>query len=375
MRLLRTDGAWYSHRMRTSSGVGDANRGRALTYKDSGVDIGAGNEAVRRIRALVDSTRIDGVVGGIGGFAGAFALPQGLSEPLLVSSTDGVGTKLLVAIAMDRHDTVGIDLVAMVVNDMLVTGAKSLFVLDYIGTGVLAPEKAEAIVAGVAAGCRLARCALLGGEMAELPGMYAPGHYDLAAFGVGLVDRGRAWGPERVRIGDTVIALHASGLHSNGYSLARRALLDPHHGALALDAPLPTNPDTTVGEALLEPTLIYEGALAPLRDLDPCPVHAAANITGGGLLENPQRGIADDQCVALDLRNVPLPPVMQAIAAQGVASEEMRRTFNCGVGMLLYVAAEHAESVLATVRETGCSASVAGRIVARQGDEAVRFED
>ncbi|TPV97171.1 MAG: phosphoribosylformylglycinamidine cyclo-ligase [Myxococcales bacterium FL481] len=360
--------------MSNGSGVEDAKPGRSLTYKDAGVDIGAGNEAVRRIQAIVESTHIDGVVGGIGGFAGAFAMPSGLQEPLLVSSTDGVGTKLLVAIAMDRHDTVGVDLVAMVVNDMLVTGAKSLFLLDYIGTGVLAPQKAEALVAGVANGCRQARCALIGGEMAELPGMYASGHYDLAAFGVGVVEKQRAWGPQRVRVGDRVIALHASGLHSNGYSLARRALLEPDFAGLGLDDPLPTAPEVSVGEALLTPTRIYERALAPLRALDPCPVHAAANITGGGLLENPQRGLAENQGVRLDLRAVPIPPVMQAIAAQGVSLEEMRRTFNGGVGMLLYVDREQAEPTLAAVRETGCDASLVGEVVERLGGDPVRFE-
>ncbi|MEE9382219.1 MAG: phosphoribosylformylglycinamidine cyclo-ligase [Nannocystaceae bacterium] len=366
--------------MATGIGVDDATHDHqareALTYRSAGVDIRAGNEAVRRIRSLVEATHGSAVVGGLGGFAGAFAVPGGMREPLLVASTDGVGTKLLVAIESQRHDTVGIDLVAMVVNDLLVTGARPLFLLDYIGTGVLSPQTAEALVAGVAEGCLQSNCALLGGEMAELPGMYAPGHYDLAAFGVGVVERTAAWGAARVQPGDGVIALHASGLHSNGYSLARKALLDPSHGNLKLTDPLPGAPDHSVADALLTPTTIYERAFAPLRGLDDCPVHAAANITGGGLVENPQRSLKTDQFIQIDLNRIPLPRVLQAIRDQGVAADEMRRTFNCGVGMLIYVDRERETEALDHLHASGYGATSVGRVHTRAHpeDPQVRFE-
>jgi phosphoribosylformylglycinamidine cyclo-ligase len=314
----------------------DPRRGGApLSYRSAGVDIDAGNEAVRRIRDLVASARRPEQIGDLGGFAGLFGLPRGLADPVLIACADGVGTKLLVAIAMDRHDTIGIDLVAMNVNDLIVTGGEALFLLDYIASGRLDPAKVEAIVAGIVAGCKLAGCALLGGETAELPGMYADGHYDLAAFAVGVIDRARLLGPQRVRAGDRALGLASSGLHSNGYSLARRALLDPEHAGLDLGDPLPHG-ERSVGEALLEPTRIYTRALAAAlacRD----GLHGAAHITGGGLLENPQRALADDLAVNLDLRDLTPPPVFRAIAEQGVATDEMLRTFNCGVGMILYV--------------------------------------
>jgi phosphoribosylaminoimidazole synthetase len=345
-----------------------------LTYADAGVDIDAGNEAVRRIGKLVASTRRPEQIDSLGGFAGLIGLPSGLDEPVLCACTDGVGTKLLVAIAMDKHDTVGIDLVAMVVNDLLVTGARPLFLLDYIATGRLAPGRVEALVSGIAQGCRTSGCALLGGETAELPGMYEDGHYDLAATAVGVVERDRIWGPQHVREGDVVLGLHSSGLHSNGYSLARKALLDPDHGGLDLDAALPTDPDQTVGAALLEPTRIYEPAFAALRPLGSA-VHAAAHITGGGLLENPPRVVTDSLAVELDLRSVALPPVIAAVASQGVALPELRRTFNCGLGMLLYVDPQRVDEVADTLTSAGENPQVVGRIVVRNGGAEVRFLD
>jgi phosphoribosylformylglycinamidine cyclo-ligase len=342
--------------------------GKSLTYASAGVDIEAGNEAVRRIRALVETTRRPEQLDGLGGFAGLMGLPPGLREPVLVSCTDGVGTKILVAIALDRHDSVGIDLVAMNVNDLLCTGAQPLFVLDYIATGRLEPGKIEQLVAGVVAGCRQSGCALLGGETAELPGMYADGHYDLAATAVGVVEREAIWGPQRSAEGDLILALPSSGLHSNGYSLARKALLSPDHGGLDLGDPLPlAGPEdpATVGDALLEPTRIYEPAIAALRALDGGPIHAAAHITGGGLIENPPRAITDELAIDLDLGGVEQPAVVRAVHACGVARDEMLRTFNCGVGMLLFVEPTRGDEVQAACDAAGQPSVVVGRVVRR----------
>lgn len=291
-------------------------------------------------------------------------LPGGLAEPVLVSCTDGVGTKLLVAIATDQHATVGIDLVAMCVNDLLVTGARPLFLLDYIACGELEPGRVETLVAGIVEGCKLSGCALLGGETAELPGMYNKGHYDLAAFAVGVVDRKRILAPERTQAGDVVIGLPSSGLHSNGYSLARKALLDPAYGGLDFNSPLP-GADTSVAEALLTPTRIYADAMARACETLGEALHGAAHITGGGLLENPQRSISEDLAVALDLRPVERQPIFHAIAAQGVPEDEMLRTFNCGLGMLLYVDRNHCEQALTCLRNAGESPLVVGDLRAR----------
>jgi len=351
-----------------------ANDDEGLTYRSAGVDIEAGNEAVRRIKALVASTRRPEQVSEIGGFAGMIGLPEGMRSPLLVSCADGVGTKLLVAIAMDRHDTVGIDLVAMNVNDLLVTGAQPLFLLDYIACASVEPAKIEALVAGIVEGCRQSGCALLGGETAELPGMYAPGHYDLAAFAVGVVERDAVLGPQRVREGDAVLALPSSGLHSNGYSLARTALLHPDHGSLVLTDPLPGGDGETVGEALLTPTRIYAPAFAAVRDLPGAPLHAAAHITGGGLVENPPRALPGGLAMELSLSGVRRPPVLEAIAARGVSEDELRLTFNCGVGMLLVVAAEAAAEVQQALAAAGEPSQAVGRVVPRPADApAVRF--
>lgn len=343
-----------------------------LTYKGAGVDIDAGNEAVRRIKRLVASTRRPEQLDDLGGFAGLFAMPKGHADPVLVSCADGVGTKLLVAIAMDRHDTVGIDLVAMNVNDLIVTGAEPIFCLDYVATGRVEPSTVEAIVAGIAEGCRQSGCALLGGETAEMPGMYRDGHYDLAAFAVGVVDRAAVLGPARVRAGDTVIALPSSGLHSNGYSLARRALLDAEHAGLSLDAPLPGDEASTVGEALLVPTKIYVRAMAAARTAGGEGLHAAAHITGGGLVENPPRVLPEGLSMALSLAEVPRPAILQAIAQAGVAEDELRRTFNCGIGMLLVVDPAARGDVDAALREAGETPLEVGRIEAATAASAPR---
>jgi phosphoribosylformylglycinamidine cyclo-ligase len=341
-----------------------------LSYRAAGVDIDAGNEAVRRIKALVARTRRPEQLDDIGGFAGMMALPS-VRDPVLVSCADGVGTKLLVAIAMDRHDTVGIDLVAMNVNDLLCTGAEPLFVLDYIATGKVEPHVVEAIVSGIVAGCEQAGCALLGGETAEMPGMYAAGHYDLAAFAVGVVARDARLQPSLVHEGDVVLGLPSSGLHSNGYSLARKALLDPEHGGLALHDPLPTDPETTVGEALLRPTKIYARAMAAALAVGG--VHGAAHITGGGLIENPPRALPDHLDMELWLSEVPVPAVQRAIADVGVPQAELRRTFNGGLGMLLVVDAQRSTEVAAAIERSGEAALTVGRVIADDGGPRVRF--
>jgi len=345
-----------------------------LTYREAGVDIDAGNEAVTRIKRLVASTRRPEQLSDIGGFAGMMGIPAGLKEPVLVSCTDGVGTKLLVAIALDRHDTVGIDLVAMNVNDLLVTGAAPMFVLDYIAVAKVIPTQIEALVSGIVEGCKQSNAALLGGETAELPGMYAPGHYDLAAFAVGVVERSKTLGPDRVKEGDVVLALPSSGLHSNGYSLARRALLDPERANLTWTDPLPGDPSTTVGEALLRPTRIYARAFAALVAAEGAPLHGAAHITGGGLLENPQRAFTDALALRLDMAKVELPPVMHAIAAQGVDAQEMLRTFNCGIGMLLYVDPAGVDVALRALVDTGEAPIVVGEVVRRGAEDAVQID-
>jgi len=345
-------------------------RSAQLTYRDSGVDIDAGNEAVRRIRGLVASTRRPEQIDAIGGFAGLTGLPPGLEDPVLVSCADGVGSKLLIAIALDRHDTVGIDAVAMNVNDLIVTGARPLFLLDYIATHTVQPAVIEALVTGIVEGCRQADCALLGGETAELPDLYAEGHYDLAAFAVGVSERGDLMEPAGVQASDVVVGLPSSGLHSNGYSLARKALLSPEHAGLSLEDLLPGTTNETVGEALLRPTLIYAPAFAALRELAGAPLHGAAHITGGGLIDNPPRTIPDDLAVDLDLKGVPLPPVIQAVAACGVPDDELRRTFNCGLGMLLYVDRERLAEVRSALSTVGQPSLTVGSVVQRAGPDA-----
>jgi phosphoribosylformylglycinamidine cyclo-ligase len=355
---------------------GESVAGGGLTYRDAGVDIDAGNEAVRRIRALVGTTHRPEQVGDIGGFAGMMRLPAGVRDPVLVSCADGVGTKILVAIAMGRHDTIGIDLVAMNVNDLLVTGARPLFVLDYIACARVEPAVIEAIVAGVAEGCRQSGAALLGGETAEMPDLYAPGHYDLAAFAVGVAEGDALLGPHRVTEGDVVLGLPASGLHSNGYSLARKALLDPSHAGLALSDPLPGGTGESVGDALLVPTRIYASAFAALQRSEGTALHAAAHITGGGLLENPPRALPEGLAAELDLRDVPRPPVLRAIADQGVEAQELHRTFNCGIGMLLFVDAARADAVVDTLGRADEPCLRVGTVVRRApGTAAVRIID
>ena len=340
----------------------------ALTYKDAGVDIDAGNALVDRIKPLARSTQRPEVLGGIGGFAALCRIPKGYTSPILVSGTDGVGTKLKTALAAKRHDTIGIDLVAMCVNDVLVTGAEPLFFLDYYATGALDVDVAASVIAGIAEGCRQAGCALVGGETAELPGLYHGGDYDLAGFCVGVVEELAIRPQQNLVAGDVVIGLPSAGLHSNGHSLARKVVLDVL--GLALDARPPELGGASVADELLRPTIIYADAFRALRDV---PWKAAAHITGGGLLENPPRIFGKDTELAVELRATTweLPPIMKLIAAAGIAETEMHRTFNCGLGMTIVVPHEIADHTVALL--AGSRARVVGRLVPRAGGEASRL--
>lgn len=312
-----------------------------LSYAEAGVSIAAGNALVRAIAPLARSTARPGADAELGGFGGFFdPKAAGYRDPLLVAANDGVGTKLKLAIDTGRHDTVGIDLVAMCVNDLIVQGAEPLFFLDYFATGKLETGVAETVVAGIAEGCRQAGAALIGGETAEMPGMYAAGDYDLAGFAVGAVERGEQLTGEKVAAGDVLLGLPSTGAHSNGYSLIRRIVA---RTGLDLAAPAPFAPETSLGEALLTPTAIYVRALLPA--IRQGRIHALAHITGGGFLENIPRVLPKGLRAHIEAR--PLPPLFDWLRAEGnVAADEMARTFNCGFGMVLAVPAEEAEALI-----------------------------
>jgi phosphoribosylformylglycinamidine cyclo-ligase len=346
----------------------------AITYRQAGVDIDAGDALVDRIARLAKPTRIPEVIADVGGFAGLCGLPAGLAEPVLVSGTDGVGTKLKVAFATGVHDTVGIDLVAMCVNDVLTVGARPLFFLDYFATGKLDVDVGEAVVKGIAEGCKMAGCALLGGETAELPGMYADGEYDLAGFAVGVVDRAKMLDGKKAKAGDVVIGVASSGLHSNGYSLARRVL----EGEMKLKMSDRVEAlGKTVGEALLVPTKIYAKAVRALLDACGADLHGLSHITGGGLGGNLPRVLPDGLGARLDLGAYERPAIFRVIAEGGpVEEEEMRRTFNLGVGLVVVVEKGAAARALEALRGAGESAWRFGEVI-EVGDvayeERVRF--
>ncbi|MFZ5660101.1 MAG: phosphoribosylformylglycinamidine cyclo-ligase [Pseudomonadota bacterium] len=333
----------------------------SLSYRDAGVDIDAGNALVERIKPIARRTRRPGVLGGLGGFGGFFELPtERYRQPVLVSGTDGVGTKLLLAQQMDRHDSIGIDLVAMCVNDLLVTGAEPLYFLDYFACGKLDVDVAASVIDGIGRGCEQAGCALIGGETAEMPGMYQPGEYDLAGFAVGVVEKDAIIDGSQVRAGDVVLGLASSGLHSNGYSLARKVL---ERSGLGLDSPFG---DGTLGMTLLTPTRIYAKPLQTL--LQSVPVKAMAHITGGGLPENLPRVLPDGLAARIQTKAWPRPAIFDWLQAEGrIDDAEMYRTFNCGIGMALVVAAEQAEPALAVLQSAGETAFRLGEIVPRQG--------
>ncbi|WP_315920352.1 phosphoribosylformylglycinamidine cyclo-ligase [Mesorhizobium sp. SP-1A] len=341
-----------------------SERKNGLTYADAGVDIDAGNLMVEKIKPLVRSTRRPGADGEIGGFGGLFDLKAaGFSDPVLVAANDGVGTKLKIAIEAGKHDTIGVDLVAMCVNDLVVQGAEPLFFLDYFATGKLDPEQGVAIVGGIAEGCRQAGCALIGGETAEMPGMYSEKDYDLAGFAVGAAERGQLLPTDDIVEGDVLLGLASSGVHSNGFSLVRRIV---SASGLDWDAPAPFAADATLAEALLEPTRIYvKSVLKAIRNTHG--IKALAHITGGGFPDNIPRVLPKDFSAELDLDAIDVPPVFSWLAKTGgVAPEEMMRTFNCGIGMIVVVASGQAAQVAAVLQEAGETVASIGRIVPRR---------
>ncbi len=340
-----------------------------LTYRDAGVDIDAGEQLVSNIKSAVNSTRRPEVLGGLGGFGGLFEIPvDRYRQPVLVSGTDGVGTKLKLAIEAGIVDTVGIDLVAMCVNDILVAGAEPLFFLDYYATGKLDPEAAAQVVSGIAEGCRQSGAALIGGETAEMPGMYAPGDFDLAGFCVGIVEKDRILDGSRVKVGDAIIGVGSSGPHSNGYSLIRKIIEVGGHQLSDTFA------DSTLGATLLAPTRIYVKALQPL--LAEQTIHAMAHITGGGLLENVVRVLPDDCAARIDDQRWQRPAIFDWLAEQGgIEHKEMHRTFNCGIGMTLIVAADQVQTTLASLEAAGEQAWHIGDIAPRGNGAPVQISE
>ncbi|MXX06778.1 MAG: phosphoribosylformylglycinamidine cyclo-ligase [Acidimicrobiia bacterium] len=342
---------------------GPPGSGASLSYRDAGVDIDLGNALVRRIGSVVQSTTRPEVLSDIGGFGGLCELPAGYRQPVLVAATDGVGTKLKLALELDRHDSVGIDLVAMCVNDLIVCGAQPLFFLDYYATGALDVDVAAEVVGGIGAGCRQAGCALIGGETAEMPGMYGAGDYDLAGFAVGVVEKDEIIVPERVSAGDCLIGLASSGPHSNGYSLIRK-IIEVTGVDLGQDFA-----GRSLGDVLLEPTRIYVRAIAALQEK--VAIHGLAHITGGGITENLPRVLPAGLAARIDTASWPRPEIFNWLEDAGnVPGEEMFRTFNCGLGMIVCVAADDLDPALALLREAGEDAFPVGEVLAGDGREA-----
>lgn len=333
-----------------------------LTYADAGVDIDAGNALVERIKPAAKRTARAGTMGGLGGFGALFDLKAaGYADPILVAATDGVGTKLRIAIDTGNVDTIGIDLVAMCVNDLVCQGAEPLFFLDYFATGKLDVDQAARIVGGIAEGCVQSGCALTGGETAEMPGMYHGGDFDLAGFAVGAMERGQAL-PAGVAEGDVLLGLASNGVHSNGYSFVRKVV---ELSGLGWDAPCPWG-EGSLGAALLAPTRLYvKQALAAMRSGG---VHGFAHITGGGLTENPPRVLPEGLACEIDLSSWTLPPVFRWLAeTAGMSEAELLKTFNCGIGMMVVVAGDRAEAVAQVLRDAGETVVPMGRVVAGAG--------
>lgn len=336
-----------------------------MDYREAGVDVEAGRAFVRQIRSLVESTYRPEVLGGLGGFSGFFQLPSGYQEPVLVSGTDGVGTKLKLAQQCDRHDTVGIDLVAMCVNDVLTSGAEPLFFLDYLATGKLHPDQLTQVVAGITEGCRLAGCALLGGETAEMPGFYQPGEYDLAGFCVGIVEKSEIRDGSQVQVGDVAIGLASQGIHSNGYSLVRKIVEASGSG-------LEDKPELlggkTLAEELLTPTRIYVKPVLAARKAG-LELHGMAHITGGGLPENLPRSLAAGQSIQVNPDCWTVPPIFTWLAERGgVDRLEMFNTFNMGIGFVVLVPAEQADRTIQWFATQSIPAWNIGEVIAGTGD-------
>ncbi len=333
-----------------------------LSYKAAGVDIDAGEKLVKNIKPLAAKTKRDGLLGGIGGFGALFEIPKHYKQPILVTGTDGVGTKLRLALDLDRHSTIGIDLVAMSVNDILVQGAEPLFFLDYFSCGQLDVERATEVVSGIAKGCELSGCALIGGETAEMPGMYTGEEYDLAGFAVGAVEKNKIISGESISKGDYLLGLGSSGAHSNGYSLIRKILTKS-------DAKLDQKVgDQTLGDLLIKPTRIYVNSI--LNALKTDQVKGLAHITGGGIIENIPRILPKHLAVEIDLKSWPRDDLFQWLQENGnVENEEMLRVFNCGIGMVVVCAAEHAHALTQILKSTGETVFHIGNIIERKGTE------
>ena len=337
-----------------------------LTYRAASVDIDAGNAVVERIKPLVKRTFRPEVMGGLGGFGGLFNLGTRYKEPVLVSGTDGVGTKLKLAQQLGRHDTIGIDLVGMCVNDVLVQGAEPLFFLDYFATGKLDVDTTVAVVGGIAKGCELAGCALIGGETAEMPDMYPPGEYDLAGFTVGAVEKDALLSGDGIVAGDVILSVASSGPHSNGYSLIRK-IVERAGSPFDLDLG-----GVKLADALMAPTTIYVKPMLEL--LKSMPVHGMAHITGGGLKENIIRVVPDGLGLKIDASAIKLPPVFEWLMREGnVAREEMWRTFNCGIGFTILLPRDAVSAASALLAKHGLASSVIGEVVKAQGDERVHI--
>jgi len=343
-----------------------SNTSKSLSYKDAGVDIEAGNQLVDRIKSVAKATRRPEVVSNLGGFGAMFELPTGYKEPVLVSGTDGVGTKLRLAIDAGIHDKVGIDLVAMCVNDLIVQGAEPLFFLDYYATGKLDIDTAASVVTGIGEGCKQSNCSLIGGETAEMPGMYEGEDYDLAGFCVGIVEKANVIDGTQVQAGDQLIGLASSGPHSNGYSLIRK-IIEVSGADLQQDFN-----GQTLAETLLTPTKIYvNSVLALAKEVN---LKALSHITGGGLLENIPRVIPKNACAQINQNSWELPEIFKWLQQNGnVEAMEMYRTFNCGVGMVLVVSEDQLEESLSLLNQAGENAWHIGEITATDGDQQVRF--
>lgn len=350
-----------------------------MDYREAGVDVEAGRAFVERIRSLVQSTHRPEVLGGLGGFSGCFQLPMGYQEPVLISGTDGVGTKLKLAQELNRHDTVGIDLVAMCVNDVLTSGAEPLFFLDYLATGKLNSEQLTQVVAGVVEGCRLAGCALLGGETAEMPGFYQPGEYDIAGFCVGIVEKSQLLNGSQVKLGDVAIGLASRGVHSNGFSLVRKivsespAMQDEEgRGEMSSSLSWDSRPELlggrSLGEVLLTPTQIYVKPILEARRIG-IDIHGMAHITGGGLPENLPRCLGSGQSVQIELNSWVISPIFQWLAQAGqVRVNEMFNTFNMGIGFVVLVPPEQAEQSLQWFESQDVAAYTIGEVIEGAGE-------
>lgn len=340
----------------------DSNSNESLSYRDAGVDIDAGDALVNQIKDITKRTLRQEVLSDLGGFGALCEIPSKYKEPVLVSATDGVGTKLKLAMLMNKHDTIGIDLVAMCVNDLIVCGAEPLFFLDYFATGGLNVATAKSVVSGIGAGCELAGCALIGGETAEMPGMYSGEDYDVAGFAVGVVEKSEIIDQSRVAIGDMLIGLKSSGAHSNGYSLIRK-ILEVSNANLSMEFA-----GSTLGETLLTPTMIYVKTLQELSES--IQINALAHITGGGLIENIPRVLPANARAHIELTSWNRPAIFDWLQEKGnVVDSEMHRTFNCGIGMLVCVAATDAENALAILNKNSESAVLIGKIIERNKDE------